>query len=280
MVDDTIYKKLVKGEFNPLREAYYKDMYGTSGIKGTNIICTDIATGRPILQGRKSNKVLIAGSAFTASKHFDMAPPVKLPSYNKILELDESQPESATPTTIQKVVLFAVATDGALPESTQIKPVDYKKITPIESLVPFRYPAKTTDLNANERNIYFGRKTGTNNIAYYFKAFDVEPVIFMQYVDGNPVDANLYNSSNTTEAEVYAELRLKVTKQDCREFFATEYTPNDAKVNSIMLFDAWYTTVNGIKYFQNIQPLTKLNIVNESLADATKGLDIVYHIYY
>ena len=279
-MDTTIYKKKLISESDLIREAYYKEMYGTGGIQGTNIMVMDSCSHKPILKGRKPNKVIMAGSAFTASKHFDQEAPVRLPSMNTYLGLDNSQPDGAVPSNIQKVVLFGVAKDGAFPESTEIRAVNYKKIPAIEDMIPFRYPAIANDLGAADRNVYFGRKQLTNYVAYYFKAFDVEPVIYMQFTDGTPVDSQLYKSDNILEAECFAELRLKVTKEDCREFFAATLTPSEAKVNSIMLFDAWYTEVNGIKYFQNIQPLTKLNIVNESLADATKGLDIVYHIYY
>ena len=279
-MDNTIYKTKVISDSDLIREAYYKEMYGTGGIQGTNILVMENYSKKPLIKGRRSNKVIAPGSAFTASKHFDMEPPVRFPSMNTYLGLDNSQPDGAVPTNIQKVVLFGVAKDGAFPESTEIRPVDYKRIPAIEDMIPFRYPATANDLSAAERNVYFGRKQLTNYVAYYFKAFDVDPVIYQAYTDGTPVDANLYTSTNVLEAETYAELRLKVTKDDCREFFAATLTPSEAKVNSIMLFDAWYTEINGIKYFQNIQPLTKLNIVNESLADATKGLDIVYHIYY
>lgn len=279
-MDNTIYKRKTISESDLIREAYYKEMYGTGGIQGTNIMVMDSYSHKPIVKGRRGNKIIMAGSAFTASKHFNQEPPVRLPSMNSYLGLDNSQPDGAVPSNIQKVILFGVTKDGAFPESTEIRPVNYKKIPAVEDMIPFRYPAIANDLSAADRNIYFGRKQLTNYVAYYFKAFDVEPVIYMQYTDGTPVDSQLYRSDNTLEAECFVELRLKVTKEDCREFFAATLTPSEAKVNSIMLFDAWYTEVNGLKYFQNIQPLTKLNIVNESLADATKGLDIVYHIYY
>lgn len=279
-IDTTNYKRKVVGDINPIREAYYKDMYGKSGIRGTNVIVADGATGLPLIQGRKSNKVLAAGSLFTASNHFAIPAPVSLPSMNTLLGLDNSEADGTEPTNIQKVVLFGVAIDGALPESTEIKPVDYKGITKVEDMVPFRYPANNADLNASQRQIYFGKKTGTVYSPYYFKAFDIDPVIYMQYSDGTPVDSSLYISTNNLEVECFAELRLKITKEDCREFFAATATPAEARINSIMLFDAWYTEIEGIKYFQNIQPLTKLNIVTESLQDPSKGIDIVYHIYY
>ena len=75
-------------------------------------------------------------------------------------------------------------------------------------------------------------------------------------------------------------LRLKVTKEDCRDFFVATTGINDARVNTISLLTAWSKEIGGVKYYQDIRPLTKLNFPNEPLIDLTKGLDIIYHIYY
>ena len=32
--------------------------------------------------------------------------------------------------------------------------------------------------------------------------------------------------------------------------------------------------------YENFQPVTKLNISKENMSDETKGLDIIYHIYF
>lgn len=279
---DTIFKKKIMGDYgNEIQESYKRSYIG-NGIKGTNILISDLATGLPLIQkrGRKSNKITLAGSIFTACKHFDIAPPVSLPSMNTLLGLDNSQPDTATPENLQKVILFGIAQDGAYPETTQIKPVNYSKLTAVNDMIPFRYPAVGSDLSARDRGIYFGRKQGSTNIAYYFKAFDIDPVMYAQFTDGTPIDENIYSSTNNLEAEVFVELRLIITKDDVREFFLATSTASEAKVNSIMIYEAWVKEVAGIKYYQNIQQLSKLNIVTESLADASKGLDIIYQFYY
>ena len=38
--------------------------------------------------------------------------------------------------------------------------------------------------------------------------------------------------------------------------------------------------INGKEYYQDIRPLTKYNMPNEQLIELSKGLDIVYQIYY
>jgi len=265
--------KLMKDKFDQLDS---HKIYTGNGIQRTDIFIKDPITGETLQ--RVSNKVIVAGSAFTACKHFDIAPSIALPNYNTALSLDQSV--ASAPETISKVCLFGVGIDGCGAESSQVYDVKYSKWTPADMLVPFKYVNDTADLSAAERSLYFGRKIVTGKVAYYFKAFEAEPVMHQQYIDGTPIDANLYNSSNTTEVETYVELRLKITNTDCRDFFKATTGINTAKVNTITLLDAWAKTIDGKVYYQDIQPLTKLNIQNESLFDETKGLDIFYHIYY
>lgn len=231
---------------------------------------------------RGSNKVIVPGSYFTACKHFGIAPQVKLPTYNSALGLDNVQALTNTEELGALVVLFAVGTDGCGPESSQVFDVDYTKWIAPESLVPFRYVYSDNDLSDTAREKYFGRKAiaGTDKIAYYFKAFESTPTMHQQYVDGTPIDSNIYISDNTTDVETFVELNLAITKEDCREFFEATTGIKDAKVNTISLLTAVPKVIDGYIYYQGIRPLTKLNFPNESLIDTTKGIDITYHIYY
>lgn len=236
----------------------------------------------------KTNKIIIPGAEFTARKHFQLTGEPVTPTYNSKLNLEHTvvhtanDPDSFT-------WLFAVGTDGCGTENSQVFDVDYKKWIMTDALVPFRYPLSTNDIGSALRANYFGRKTIGDRIAYYFKAFDTSPTIVMQYLDGTPIDATIYDSSKTDEAETYVELRLKTTMDDCREFFVATSSINDARINTISLLTAWPKTISetpeggtatNYTYYQDIRPLTKLNIPNEALIDLTKGLDIVYHIYY
>lgn len=265
--------KFLKDDYDPFDT--YK-AYRGCGVQKTEIIIKDPITGNVLFKG--SNKVIVAGSSFTAAKHFDITPPVILPNYNTALSLDQTivtAPENAI-----KVCLFGVGTDGCGAESSQIYTVNYAKWTPIDALVPFKYVDIASDITASERASYFGRKTTVDKIAYYFKAFEADPVMHQQYIDGTAIDSNIYTSENTTEVETYVELSLKVTNDDCRDFFKAANNIANAKINTITLLTAWSKTIDGYTYYQDIQPLTKLNIQNESLFDETKGLDIIYHIYY
>lgn len=277
----------ITGQCDPrvLRLFDGKSIHDTSTIKrgGPRGEAWGFIPGTDRLVFHKSNKIIIPGAEFTARKHFQLAGEPVTPTYNSKLNLEQTvvhtsnDPDSFT-------CLFAVGTDGCGTENSQVFDVDYKKwITP-DALVPFRYPLTTNDIGAPMRANYFGRKTIDDRIAYYFKAFDTTPTLVMQYLDGTPIDTSIYDSTKADEAETFVELRLKITKEDCREFFVATSSINDARINTISLLTAWPKAISegstNYTYYQDIRPLTKLNIPNEALIDLTKGLDIVYHIYY
>lgn len=229
---------------------------------------------------RGSNKVILAGSTFTALKHFniDQSKIIMTPSYNTVLALENSVTESHDPN-LEKVFLFAMGTDGS-DSGFVLNEVKYAGWLKPENMVPFRYPNKTSDISSGLRSKYFGRKVGSDKIFYYFKAFENEPVLHQQFIDGTPIDANIYNSKSSTEVETYIELNLKILKEDAREYFKATTGIQNAKVNTIQLLTGWKKTIGDFGYYQDIRPLTKLNFPTEFLIDDTKGLDITYHLFY
>lgn len=230
----------------------------------------------------KWNKVIIDGSMFTASKHFDMSPPINLPSYNTELSLDESVALDANKRRDSLVYLFCVGTSGCGAENSQVYDVNYSSWIDPQDLVPFRYQPANNDLSDSLRGKYFGRKevSSLNRIAYYFKTFETMPQFKCQYVDGTPVSPNVYSSDNKMDIETFVELKLSITKEDCRDFFIAHQGINEAKINTISLCTAYPVVKNGITYYQEIRPLTRLNFPNESLIDLTKGIDIIYDLFY
>lgn len=252
------------------------DMFANN--KGTEIILRDHVTGK-VLQ-RVHNKVTIAGAQFTACKHFDIPAVFKFPSYNKTMNLDNSV--YTAPENTEKCYLFCCGTNGCSIESSMELGVNYtKRIQPSE-LVPFIYNVDGSDIGDSFKQKYFGKKTALDGtIAYYFKAFDTEPVLNLRYADGTNVDETIYNPTNTKNAETYIELMMRITRDDFRNFFIANNSLNKARINSISLLTAWYTEDEyGIRTYQNILPLTELHFSNEPLTDTTKAIDITYHIFY
>lgn len=260
----------------------YQEKYNLNNHKGyrdTEIIFKSIDTGEVLWTGH--NKVVIAGSQTVACKLFDLSELVHFPTYNEDLSLDNSTTYGTTPLNTPKCCLFACGTQGCGTENSAVVPVSYTgRIEPVGDLVPFRYQLVANDLSAELRTKYYGRKTTSDRYAYYFKAFETDPALKIRYVDGTVIDANLYSSTNETDAETYVEMTMQVTKEDFRDYFRVTTGINDARINSISLLTAWYNESGGYKWYQDITPLTQLNIPNEPLIDLTKGIDITYHIYF
>lgn len=241
-------------------------------VHGTNI---------PLFEKRE-NKVIVDGSMFTAMKFFDILPPVNLPTYNTALNLENIVPLTSQEQLDSLVCLFCVGTSGCGPEASQVYDVDYTKWIKPEDMVPLRYQLADDDLSDDDRELYFGRKeiTAMNRIAYYFKAFDIDPIFKAQFIDGTPIDEHLYDSDNAIDVEVFVEMKMSITKRDCRDYFIAHSGINDAKVNTISLCVGYPKEYNGHLYYQGLRPLTKLNFPNESLIDQTKGIDIIYDLFF
>lgn len=250
-------------------------------INDTNITVKNADTGEVLFRGK--NKVIVSGSAFTASKHFNITPNVFTPSYNTILNLENTNNTPFNGEGIRReeqVYLFAVGVGGCGQEAKDVYPVDYTKWIQPEDLVPFRYQTNTNDIPEYLRDSYYGRKIQGNRIMYYFKTFETEPVFKQQYVDGTPIDENIYFVNRLEEVESFVEINLKITKDDCRDWFLATTGINEAKINTISLLTAWREEIDGHYYYQNIRPLTKFNFPNEHLIDTGKNLEIVYEVYY
>lgn len=243
----------------------------------TDIKIYNHETGELIFRGH--NKIILPGAGFTARAHFDIPNTEVTPSYNTVLGLENSV--YVTPEADNKVFLFCVGTDGCGAENSQVYEENYAKWINEDSIVPFRYPLLVKDIGNNLKSTYFGRKVINDKYAaYYFKAFESAPVFRQQYTDGTPITSNIYNENSNLEVESYVELKLQITKEDCREFFIATTGINTARINTISLCTAWPKNFGSLVSYQDIRPLTKLNIPNEALIDLTKGIDIIYQIYY
>ena len=275
----------------------------SSGVKKTHVVITNHDTGEIIFEG--CNKVIFPGSEFTAKSHFDISAESVVSSYSELMNLDQDAITTSKDIdgAKEKIYLFCVGTDGCGPESSQKYPVNYTKAMLPSNLVddptlgymvPFRFMATGNILDKDTafRSKYFGRRletigtTGATYIAYYFKKFETSPVLVRQYADGTTItkESDIYHSSKTDEAQCYIQLKLRITNEDCRDYFAQTIGANAARWNTLSLctgIPATYTS-NGVtyNYYKNITPFAKLNIGNENLIDASKQYDISYQLYY
>lgn len=265
-------KQLRVAEFNHVNDSVKQ----TATHRGTDVRV--YVGGTDILLYRGTNKIILPGAEYTATQHFDIPRQYITPSYNTEMNLENSVFE--IPSSPEKVYLFCVGTDGCGRENSQVYEVNYAKWCAPEYLVPFRFPLITEDITDAKKQIYHGRKIIGNRVAYYFKEFEAKPVKKVRFEDGTTVDSTVYNSTKESEVETFIEINLKVTEDECREYFINTVGINEARINTISLCVAWKKTINGKVYYQDIRPLTKYNMPNEPLIELSKGLDIIYQIYY
>ena len=248
----------------------------------TDIMIRNLDTGEIIAKSLR-NKVILPGAGFIARSLFDIAGKEVCPTYNDKLGIVDPEGGEATADFTSatenqpKVLLFCIGTDGCGTEGSQVFTVDYNSWISPDAMIPFRYPLNTNDLDAELRQSYFGRKEDGDYVAYYFKRFTSGPELHQQYIDGTPIDSDVLDTGE--DVETYVETILTITKEDCREFFIATTGIDECRFNSISLCYAYPFMVDGIPYFKNIRPLTRLNIPNEYLIDVTKGVEIIYHTY-
>ena len=261
----------------------------------TKITITDHDTGEVI--GEYKNKILITGSMFSACKAFGIKSSLDLPSYNDEMEFDKDSEDPRRPGDYEDsiVQLFCVGDGGCGPTQKDVYLCNYTdRIEPLKDLeeievgcmYPFRYQNADDDLEVQLRDYYFGRKTyeSAGKIAYYFKRFDTIPELHVKYTDGTQVDDNMYNSNTDQVAECYIETRLRITRNDLRDFFEETIGWDNARISTISLcYAREYVNPEDpdqFKYYKDIYPYTKLNFPVEWLINLDKAIDFNYQVYY
>jgi len=256
------------------------------GPKYTKIIAKDADTGE--ILSETTNKVVISGSVLAACKIFGVSCPINIPNYNEELNLDNSASYTTVPSD-SLVCLFCVDDSGCGTTEKDTFTVGYvDRIAPTgddksKVIFPFRYVDESDDLNSDLRKRYFGRKTLNNGkVAYYFKNFEADPQMHLRYSDGTQITEELYNVETSQLAEVYVEAKLKVNRNDFRDYFEQVLGWDKARISSLSLCYAWYKDDlgDGYKWYQGITPYTKLNFPYERLVSLDRAIMFYYQIFY
>ena len=260
------------------------------------------------------NKTVIAGSALTAMKLFNLNKSVlnNTPTYDELLELNsiisEEEPcvylrdtngdilDTKSDESQRRIIGFCVGKGGSGLGISDVYNVKYCDYITKDNLIPFRYPLISAD--DIDETIYKGKKTLDTRTAYYFKKFDQEPTFYQNYTtsNGNTINKNTVytNISEADNAQTCVELHLKITKEDCREFFIAHSGLENAVINQISLVSAWskeveitkpnsitgQPTTRMVEYYKDIRPFSLLNIPNDGLSDLSKSISIIYTLYF
>lgn len=262
------------------------DLITKGGVKGTRIRITDADTGELI--DDRENKVLISGAQMTVCKQWGIDAEVNFPNYNDAMNLDHTLDyETIQPKNEPYICLWCIGTDGCGGKPNDVYPVRYTQRLEPRDMLPFRYLDIDADLNEDLRKVYFGRRIDPNNserIEYFFKNFDTEPQLHLRYLDGTQITENIYNVQSSQLAECYVETRLRVTRQDFRDYFEQVTGWEEARINTLSLLYAWYDIDENdekkLVYYQQVLPFSKLNFSNIWLVDLTKAVDFNYQIFY
>lgn len=267
------------------------------------------------------NKTVIAGAGLTLQKLFglDRRCLNNTPTYDEALSLDDAASTSTYPAIgitdangayvgsiedeSQRVICgFCLGSGGAGVESTNVFDEVYASWIYPDSLVPLRYPLQEAD--DVDESIYKGKKiltlsNGQVRVAYYFKEFSNTPELVQNYVssletfEDSVSPDTVYESTTTADkAQSFVELHLKVTKNDCREFYIAHSGLEQAKINQISLVYAWKKKVSRTKLnasgsittgeyevLQQVRPFSLCNFPTEILSDRTKSISIIYTLY-
>lgn len=253
----------------------------SAGVKKTKITIMDGDTGE--VHGVYENKIVLPGSMINACHAFGVSPSLLIPSYNEEMKLDHTDDYDNVPAMNSPIVcMFCIDDSGCGTSSTDVYVADFvDRISP-DTIMPFRYQDADEDLSEELRQMYFGRKTLDNGkIAYYFKKFETEPMLHMQYADTTEITDSIWDTQTSQAAEVYIETRLKISRLDFRDYFEQVLGWDKARVSCLSLVTAWYDdTIDDYKYYQNILPYSKLNFSYENLTDLTKSIAFNYQVYY
>ncbi len=294
---NTKYKKKILFDGMDIDEKY------KLSVKNTNVKVINHDTGEIIFEG--GNKILFPGAELSAVEHFDLNVESVVPAYSEIMNIDADAALTSKDIAGAKRrnYLFCIGTDGCGPEASQKFPVNFiKPMLPAELvddptlgyMIPFKFmnAANPLDRDPTFRSKYFGRRietigtTGGSWIAYYFKKFETDPILVRQFVDGTSITkgSDLYHSTKTDEAQCFVQLKLTITNDDFRDYFALTIGANSAKWNSLSIcsaIPATYTS-NGITYpyYKDIRPFSKIHIGNAPLNDTSMQYDIIYQLYY
>lgn len=192
----------------------------------------------------------------------------------------------------QKCLWFCVGNDGCVSgQNFTVKEVQRNVPIAPTSYIPFFTGTQAEARTKAQSGYGLAMKAASNNTYGLFaKQFSQMPSLHI--IDGydreyaynsTTIGGSLgYPNASNPNPQVYVEMKMAVTAEDCRSFFAA-ITDNNRIINTISIMAAVpsaVTGVSGIYAPRHVRPITKLNFPSESLADDSKGLDITYQIYF
>lgn len=236
------------------------------------------------------NKITVGGILHILKLLFGVDSKLDIKTLNELLGIGTSGVKDLNS---QKLVFaFDVGLGGCGSSYADEKEVlDQENI--VKNIIPFRIVDSEEELGDMKDKYWFKKRLESGKLAYYLKTFEAVADIHTLWkdgitadADGNPVAGNPADSTRTEGMESFAEIVLRISAQDLREYFEL-FEPTGAKYarfNTIGLCVGQKGTLNGgdendgdAEILDCIQ-FSILNFSNEML-HFEKDLSIIYRIY-
>ncbi len=247
----------------------------------TKIIGLDSLTKEVLFE--TENQIVLGGALFILEKIFNVPSPITVDYLNNIMGIAAENPIEEKYPKNTAVCLFGVGIGGCGDSSLSVVDVNFYE-REIFDMVPFR--VTDDELNDEDKEKYwFKRKENDGRVSYFLKKFEQNPTIKVLWKDGDEdedgseVSSGVHDTARTEPIETFAEMILKITKRDVREYFEINGDIETARINSIGLFTGIKQTLSdGTEDYKQVKLFSKLNIPNEMLVN-NKDMTIIYRIY-
>lgn len=236
---------------------------------------------------KQGNKVVLGGIITILKKLFNVDSPLTIPTVNESLGIATT---NIKPNGNNRLVFgFNVGIDGCGRAYDDVKvPLDQEAIVP--GIIPFRI-VDTIDDMGSVKNQYWLHKTLDNGkVAFFLKTFEGKISIHSLWkdsgdpdVDGSVVTGNPSESDRTEGIETFAEIVMRITAADLREYFELYDDPKYPRFSTMGLVVGelgTYVTgdLAGEEEMMDVIQFSILNFSNEML-HFDKDLTIIYRVY-
>lgn len=281
------------------------EIFGGHGIHKNPL--TGLSELDEVIFGPMSNTVTIAGVQYAMESIFGSAGPIEIPTlydelgiglpnavYTNNVVDDPNETYTMPYRYGNRVCLFGIGLTGSAENSITKYPVDYREKsiqmtktaedgTELDGIMlPFRYTSQL--LTETESKMYFGKKADGDYTGYYLKKFENPPTIKHLWDSGSDgsdeeieiINAEVWDSTRTTAVQSMAEMQLKITEKDIKEYFNITGRIDEPRFNTIALFFADWN--NDQQDYENVRLFSKLYIPTENVS-LSKDLDLIYRVY-
>lgn len=265
-------KKFIRGEVLAGYD-YYKDEKGISQL------------GEVVFE--QDNKVVLGGIITILKLLFGSNTPLTIPTINEQLDIATTNINLNPNTPL--VWTFDVGIDGCGSAYDDVKPPkDQDAIVP--GIIPIRIVDTKDDLGDNATQYWMCKKLDNGKYAYYLKTFEGDITFHSLWkdsgdpdTDGSAVTGNPSESNRTEGIETFAEIVIRITSTDLREYFQLYDNPDFPRFSTMGLcvgqMGTYFTGPNeGAEEIMNTTQFSILTFSNEML-HFDKDLTVIYRVY-